>query len=105
MINPKHCCERMRVELSRHCLRHDRNQCPDALIEYIPKFDEYGIIIHDGGTSILEIHFCPWCGVELPTSKRERWFDELEKLGIDPLSGNVPERFQSEAWYTNDDAI
>lgn len=22
----------------------------------------YGIPIHDGGSSIIEIKFCPWCG-------------------------------------------
>ncbi|NIK93271.1 hypothetical protein GZ212_14005 [Mangrovimonas sp. CR14] len=25
----------------------------------------YGIPIHDGGTSIIEINFCPWCGQNL----------------------------------------
>lgn len=25
----------------------------------------YGIPIHDGGSSIIEIAFCPWCGSEL----------------------------------------
>ncbi len=25
----------------------------------------YGIPIHDGGNSIIEIDFCPWCGTEL----------------------------------------
>ncbi|NNK27790.1 MAG: hypothetical protein HKP06_06065 [Flavobacteriaceae bacterium] len=25
----------------------------------------YGIPIHDGGSSIIEIEFCPWCGTEL----------------------------------------
>ena len=25
----------------------------------------YGIPIHDGGNSIVEIHYCPWCGSKL----------------------------------------
>ncbi|MDF4223555.1 hypothetical protein PXC01_18305 [Maribacter sp. M208] len=31
------------------------------------KWDDgtYGIPIHDGGSSIIEIKFCPWCGNEL----------------------------------------
>jgi ribosomal protein S27AE len=47
----------------------DRFDCPDCLIHYGEKTGEYGIIIHDGGTSFLTIQFCPWCGKEL--SKHE----------------------------------
>ncbi|MEQ6124647.1 hypothetical protein AAON49_10630 [Pseudotenacibaculum sp. MALMAid0570] len=25
----------------------------------------FGIPIHDGGTSVIEINFCPWCGTNL----------------------------------------
>lgn len=25
----------------------------------------YGIPIHDGGTSLIVINFCPWCGMQL----------------------------------------
>ena len=32
----------------------------------------YGIPIHDGGTSIIEIHFCPWCGQNLTDKKASR---------------------------------
>lgn len=27
----------------------------------------FGIPIHDGGSSIIEINFCPWCGTNLKT--------------------------------------
>jgi len=48
---------------------------------------------------------CPWCGSKLPASKRECWFNALEHLGIDPLTDNVPSRFQPDAWYrSNDDS-
>jgi len=87
--------------VSRECPAHpDRHDCPDALIEYIAKFDEYGIIVHDGGTSISAIRYCPWCGSPLPDSKRDRWFDELERLGVDPSSDDIPEQFQSDAWWS-----
>lgn len=26
-----------------------------------------GLMIHDGGTASIRIHFCPWCGIRLPT--------------------------------------
>jgi hypothetical protein len=80
-----HCCDRMREELLRHCeLGVRRSECPDALIAYSPKFNEYGIIVHDGGLSFVQIHHCPWCGTKLPESERDGWFDALERNGIDP---------------------
>jgi hypothetical protein len=72
----------------------------DTPIIYIRKFDEFGLKIMDGGNSSIMIDFCPWCGEKLPESKREKWFDELEKLGIhDPWNEAVPEKFQSDLWY------
>jgi hypothetical protein len=46
------------VEL--RCSEHsNRFDCPDALMAYSPKFDEYGLIVHDGGPSSIAIAFCP----------------------------------------------
>jgi hypothetical protein len=69
------------------------------LLAYSPKFDEYGMIIHDGGSSTVQILFCPWCGTKLPDSKRDRWFDELEAQGIDPTSSSIPEVYQTDKWW------
>lgn len=97
----KSCCERMRAEFEWSCrVGHSREECPDALIKYIPKYNEYGLIIHDGGTSMVRISFCPWCGTKLPDSQRDRWFERLEKLGIDPATDEVPTEYLSEAWYS-----
>lgn len=30
----------------------------------------YGIPIHDGGTSVIVIKYCPWCGQQLPKPKK-----------------------------------
>ena len=86
-----------------NCDRHkDVYECPDVLVSYIPKFDEYGLIIHDGGSPSLEISFCPWCGLRLPDSKRDAWFDKLEALGFDdPSEQRIPEEFNTDAWYRN----
>ena len=95
-----HCCEDMLRAVSSSCSEHeDRFDCPDALANYLPKFDEYGIIVHDGGPSVIEIRFCPWCGTRLPGSKRDRWFDELARRGIDPHRQAVPSEFQSDEWW------
>lgn len=69
----EHCCGKMREEVERRCEEHpDRSDCPDCLIEYFPRFHEYGITIHDGGSSVMRIVFCPWCGSRLPESLRDQ---------------------------------
>ena len=82
------------------CDQHgDRWDCPDALVTYSAKFNEYGLMIHDGGSSSIRIFYCPWCGAKLPESDRERWFKELEEIGIaDPAEGQIPEIYTDERW-------
>lgn len=99
-MNSRFCCTELKEAVERSCSDHpDIYECPDHLISYTPRFDEYGIIIHDGGSSSVSISFCPWCGARLPSSKRDRWFDELLAKGIDPHGQDVPEPYKTEAWY------
>jgi hypothetical protein len=66
-----HCCEEMRRQAEHVCDQHpDRFECPDCLVHYSERFQEYGLIVHDGGSSVVRIRFCPWCGAELPESLR-----------------------------------
>ena len=96
----EHCCADMQREAERVCNRHpDRFDCPDALIHYSPKFREYGLIVHDGGSASCRIRFCPWCGTHLPGPLREEWFAEMERRGIDPWEGEMPAEFLSAAWW------
>lgn len=100
-----HCCEDMQREVERVCEQHpNRHDCPDCLVGYSPRFREYGLLVHDGGSSSVRIQFCPWCGTRLPESLRDRWFNELEALGIDPGRNEVPPAFQSSAWWTRQEA-
>ncbi|MGW7258388.1 DUF6980 family protein [Streptomyces sp. NPDC054834] len=95
----EHCCEAMTRQVNWLCDQHpDPFDCPDALIGFTPKFQEYGLIIHDGGTSSIGIDFCPWCGQRLPESQRDRWFEVLESRGIDPWADDVPVDFQDGRW-------
>jgi hypothetical protein len=71
----------------------------ESPITYIDKFREYGLQVLDGGSSHIEIDFCPWCGKKLPESLRDNWFDELERLGIDPYGDAIPDEFGDERWY------
>ena len=84
------CCEQMRLAVTS-------DEIP---IVYEAKFREYGIRVLDGGTSNIELLYCPWSGHKLPASLRDRWFDELERMGIDPVTGTVPAEFLDERWYT-----
>lgn len=55
----------MAYDLNQTCSQHaDRSDCPDALIDQVR--GGYGIIVHDGGGSVIGIAFCPWCGARLP---------------------------------------
>ncbi|MFI6514557.1 DUF6980 family protein [Spirillospora sp. NPDC050679] len=95
----RHCCEVMERQLDHRSDPHaDPYECADALVSYSERFDEYGLIIHDGGSSVSLISFCPWCGAELPESWRDAWFDEMERLGIDPWEDQVPPGFETGAW-------
>lgn len=83
------CCDDMSAALADE----------DLPLVYVPNFREYGISYVDGGTSYRVIEWCPWCGGRLPESLRDRWFDELELLGIDPDGPGVPDRYRSAAWW------
>jgi hypothetical protein len=55
----------MRDQVEYECEQHpDLADCPDALV--LRSGDGwYGLRVHDGGTSAIEISFCPWCGSRL----------------------------------------
>jgi hypothetical protein len=62
----RHCCKMMADNVARTCPDHpDRSDCPDCLIEFWPGSSRYGILVHDGGQSMIAIAYCPWCGAKL----------------------------------------
>lgn len=62
----KHCCEAMRYWAGYRCEEHaDPAACPDNIIFFSKTEGSYGIRIHDGGSSYIEIKYCPWCGAHL----------------------------------------
>ena len=85
------------------CATHpDAIDCPDAVVIYWARYDEYGLPIRDGGTSAITIAFCPWCGCVLPESKRELWFETLEARGLaDADDEQIPAEFKTDAWWRN----
>jgi hypothetical protein len=97
----KYCCEDMRRNAEYKDETKDEFDCPDNLITYGRVFDEYGIIIHDGGSSYIQIRFCPWCGTRLPNSKRKLWFETLEGMGHNSpmFDDTIPKEFQTDEWW------
>ncbi|WP_404900555.1 hypothetical protein PV791_05850 [Priestia filamentosa] len=62
----KHCCDDMEYHANFKCDIHKTPfVCPDHLILFDDKHNDYGLIVHDGGSSTIEISFCPWCGKKL----------------------------------------
>ena len=56
----------MSRQLNWQCADHPSLQdCPDALIGRFGKAGSYGLFVHDGGSSHVEIAYCPWCGTSL----------------------------------------
>ena len=94
------CCADMKEALAFSCDEHtDPFECADALVVYNEPFDEYGLVIHDGGASYALIQNCPWCGTKLPPSQRDRWFDEIDALKLDANDiDSIPERFLTSEW-------
>jgi len=94
------CCEKMAMALEHDCGQHETPwECPDTVLIFHELFDEYGIPVRDGGQSVLLIQHCPWCGTRLPPSQRDRWFDDLEALGVDEQEiEEIPARFLSAEW-------
>ena len=72
MSDKKYCCETMQYHLNVRCDQHpDPLDCADILICHSGQSDEFGIIIHDGGSAYSLIQYCPWCGTKLPESQRK----------------------------------
>ncbi|MFN8711431.1 MAG: DUF6980 family protein [Bacteroidota bacterium] len=71
----------------------------DTPIYFSRKFNEFGLKILDGGSSYYTINYCPFCAVKLPDSLRDRWFEEMDKLGIVPWKEEVPEKYKTDEWY------
>lgn len=63
-----YCCETMKLTVTRSCATHG-SHCPDIVMvqqtEGVVK-GRFGIPIHDGGSAVISIDFCPWCGTALP---------------------------------------
>jgi uncharacterized protein DUF6980 len=60
-----YCCEMLAEQVNRRCKDHDVFNCPDNVIVTTKTDTGYGLPIRDGGSSFIEIKFCPFCGDKL----------------------------------------
>jgi hypothetical protein len=89
-----------------HMNLHHQNS--KDVIQYDEKWDEYQVdipgfeLINFRSSVVQVIVHCPWCGVLLPTSKRDLWYDKIEKMGFDPNlePEKIPLKFRSAEWWT-----
>jgi hypothetical protein len=70
-------------------------------VEYDLRFGDYSIAVDAEAKIRQQLFFCLWCGAELPPSRRDDWFDQLERRGVDPWGQDVPEEFRTDAWRTS----
>ena len=98
MGSDMYCCDMMKhnifCELSE--------DVGDKTIFYSKRFDEYMIPLSEDRISGICIAYCPWCGKKLPASKRERWFEELDEMGIEFSlfdTEQVPPDYLDDTWW------
>lgn len=100
VIVERYPCVHMAQYAEFYCAdHHSPQECEDAVVHYSAKFDEYSLP-HGDGSSEIVINNCPWCGTELPASKRDLWFQSLEQLGFDdPSEQELPAEFHTDSWW------
>lgn len=72
----------------------------DVPIAYNAKFREYGMRVLDGGTSVIQLIFCPLCGQRLQRASEWRGSPNWQKRGIEAYEGEVPPKFDDDRWYS-----
>jgi len=87
--------------MSEHCCAQMSDTLTDdeTALFYVPKFREYGFAVLDGGSSYIQISFCPWCGRSLPGSLRTELFDELDRRELTMEGPALPVEFLSDEWW------
>ena len=102
------CCENMKSHVFLKCenVVATDGDWDDKPIWYYSKLDEFCIPHPDlvGGffSGVITITHCPWCGKKLPESKRDKWIERLQDMGINPFCDCVPDEFMTSEWYEND---
>jgi hypothetical protein len=88
----------MTGQLDFECDQHENPwECSDAVV--CQTSEGYGLPIHDGGTSYIQIQFCPWCGASL----REGAPSAQRKLELDDMDIDDPDAMAEMVGYFKED--
>ena len=86
----------MAAQLDVKCDQHAPEDCPDVLIGYFSSTGDYGLRVHDGGSSMVIVDFRPWCGTKLrpttrgPLVRSKRLTREALPEGVQPRTPKRP---------------
>lgn len=83
------CCERLDASLKAR----------KSVLLSLPKVREFGLRVLDGGSSCITLLFCPYCGSKFPESLSDRWFEEIERLGLEPGDAAIPDKYRTAEWW------
>jgi hypothetical protein len=95
----RHCCEELTAQVN---MTFPQAESPllgstDKRIYWSPIYDEYGLICQPSA-EILRIQFCPFCGTQLPKSRRDKWFAFLESTGWKTWGNPIPDILLTHDW-------
>jgi len=98
-VEKVHCCESMTDQANMVYPNASSKLLgsTDKRIYWSPIFEEYGLICQPS-PEILRISNCPFCGAELPTSKRNAWFSALEATGWESWGDPIPNSMLRVNW-------
>ena len=99
-VQRKLCCEQMTAQAN---LRSPMAESAllgtiDRRIYWSSIFNEYGLICQPSA-EVLLIGHCPFCGTQLPPSRRDEWFRKLEATGWRTWGDPIPEAMLSNEWH------
>ena len=57
------CCKDLEYHTTNRCIHHDKWACPDSVLVKLDSI--FGLPVKDGGSSFIQIKFCPFCGAKL----------------------------------------
>lgn len=98
----KFCCQNFPSRKDGSAIEFYCTRTDDVIIGYFPRYREY-MTVHTQELA-YDVNYCPWCGIKLPTSLADEWWDVLEKeYGLeDPVHDDrekVPAEFWTDEWW------
>ena len=99
----QHCCLDLAFAISKPLLTP--HQGPNRIVDWCASWNEYRIPVPYDGYSSTVIRFCPWCGAQLPASRREEWYRVLHAMGYSDPGGDddFPSEFGTDKWWRDRD--